>query len=148
MLGQMQVHLGAILRDKKTKKEEYLIKNHAKKLLDYVGISRYSNYLSDTLSYGDQRRLEIARALALEPKVLALDEPAAGMNATETLNLKNLITKINKDGVTILIIEHDIKLILSICNRVAVLNYGKKIADGYPEEIKKDKRVIDAYIGT
>jgi len=139
--------LGAILRGRRTMAEESAIRRRARELLDYVGIARHSHALSKNLSYGDQRRLEIARALATEPKLLALDEPAAGMNATETADLRRLLIKIRGDGVTILLIEHDVKLVMGLCDRVAVLDYGKKIAEGEPVAVKNDAEVIRAYLG-
>ncbi len=138
---------GALLRNRATREEERAIEQRAKELLRYVGIERPPQTLAKHLSYGEQRRLEIARALATGPKLLALDEPAAGMNATETENLKALLQTIRASGVTVLLIEHDVKLILGLCDRVAVLDYGKKIAEGIPEEVRANPAVIAAYLG-
>jgi len=139
--------LGAILRDGSTQREEHYIRERSQQLLQYVGIDRHAEKLSTHLSYGDQRRLEIARALATQPTLLALDEPAAGMNPTETSTLRNLLLKIKKDGISILLIEHDVRLIMGLCDRVAVLDYGELIAEGDPENIQRDVRVIEAYLG-
>lgn len=129
------------------RKEESAIRERALELLEYVGIAKYAKFQARTLSYGDQRRLEIARALATEPKLLALDEPAAGMNATEKVQLRGLLENISKDGVTILLIEHDVKLVMGLCNRVTVLDYGKVIAEGEPAQVKSNPAVIEAYLG-
>jgi branched-chain amino acid transport system ATP-binding protein len=138
---------GAIFRDKATRAEEAAIERRAYELLDYVGVASRANDLARHLAYGDQRRLEIARALATEPKLLALDEPAAGMNATETQGLKRLLEEIRRDGTTILLIEHDMKLVMSVCDRVLVLDYGRKIAEDSAAVVQKDPRVIAAYLG-
>ena len=139
--------LGAILRTPGFKSEEAAIARRAQELLDYVGIGRYAEFRARTLSYGDQRRLEIARALATDPKLIALDEPAAGMNATEKMVLRELIDRIRKDGRTILLIEHDVKLVMGLCDRVTVLDYGKQIAEGNPAEVQKNEKVIEASLG-
>jgi branched-chain amino acid transport system ATP-binding protein len=138
---------GAVFRHPKAKAEEQAITIKAQELLDYVGIAKHANNLAKNLSYGDQRRLEIARALATEPLLLALDEPAAGMNHTETNSLEALFKKIRADGVTILLIEHDVKLVMGLCDRITVLNFGKKITEGVPEMVKNHPEVIEAYLG-
>jgi branched-chain amino acid transport system ATP-binding protein len=139
--------LGAVLRTPSQRAEEQHIRNRCQELLDYVGIGGYGHYLASELSYGDQRRLEIARALASNPSLLALDEPAAGMNGTEKRQLRELFLRIARDGKTLLLIEHDVKLVMGICNEITVLDYGKVIAQGNPQSIQNNPAVIQAYLG-
>jgi branched-chain amino acid transport system ATP-binding protein len=139
--------LGAIFRLPSTKREERAIREKARELLAYVGLSEYAQMEARNLSYGHQRRLEIARALATEPKLLALDEPAAGMNATEKLELRELLLQIRADGKTILLIEHDVSLVMGICDSLTVLDYGKVIAAGKPADVRVHPEVIKAYLG-
>jgi len=137
-----------VLNSNKVKKEEEKFGVRADEIIGICGLVDYSNTLAENLSYGDGRLLEIAIALAVEPELLLLDEPAAGLNATETQTMMALIKKIRKIGNTILLVEHDMHLVMSISDHVEVINFGKKIASGKPEEIVKNEEVIGAYLGS
>ena len=140
--------LKSVLRTKSQKLEEKSNYKVALELLELVGLSKYEDTIAENLAYGQQRRLEIARALASNPKLLLLDEPAAGMNETETENLFDLIKKVQQRGVTVLLIEHDMPFVMKLCDRIAVLNFGKKLAEGTPKEIQNNQDVIVAYLGS
>ena len=137
----------AIVHSKKYKEDEKFAVEKGLEVLEKVGLIEYKDTLAGNLAYGIQRKVEIARALASDPKVLLLDEPAAGMNPLETLSLMEFIKKLNGDGYTIVVIEHDMKFVMNSCNRILVLNFGEKIAEGNPNEIKSDKVVNEAYFG-
>jgi len=140
--------LGAIFRGPSTRAEEKFIVEKSYSILEKIGLARFVNELAVNLPYGAQRRLEIARAMATDPFLLLLDEPAAGMNPQETLELDELILKIrDENSISILLIEHDMKLVMSLSDNIHVVDYGKKIAEGTPEEIRNNPVVIKAYLG-
>lgn len=140
--------LRGVLRTKSQKQEEKEIRDKARSLLSIVNLLDEEDNFAKNLAYGQQRRLEIARALASEPKLLLLDEPAAGMNESETEALHELIMKIKRMGITILLIEHDMPLVMKTCDRIVVLNFGQKIAEGDPKSIQSNPEVIKAYLGS
>ena len=139
----------AILHTPRVKHEEDGARKRARELLDYSGLRRKDNEIGRNLSYGDQRRLEVARALATEPKLLLLDEPTAGMNPQETAEFTGFVGRLRTErGLTVLLIEHDMRVVMGVSDRVTVLDYGEKIAEGTPQEIQKNERVIEAYLGS
>ena len=139
----------AILRTPRVKREEREARVRARELLDFSGLRRKDDELGKNLSYGDQRRLEVARALATQPKLLLLDEPTAGMNPQETADFTAFVARLREEqDLTVLLIEHDMRVVMGVSDRVTVLDYGEKIAEGTPQEIQKNERVIEAYLGT
>ncbi|MDE3065633.1 MAG: ABC transporter ATP-binding protein [Acidobacteriota bacterium] len=141
--------VGAMLRGPRTRRDERDSDEKTRSLLNFVGLREQANVLSASLSYGDRRRLEIARGLATDPQVLLLDEPAAGTNPAEKIQLAELIRKVRDEmGVSILLIEHDMKLVMSLAERIYVLNFGSLIAEGTPEEIRANPVVVEAYLGS
>ncbi len=139
--------LAAVLRLPSFKRDEAEQKQRARDLLTFVGLEKRCDHLARNLTYGERKMLEIARALALEPKVLLLDEPVAGMNPTETGFVMELVQKIRGQGITVVIIEHDMKMVMGISDRIYVLDHGELIAEGLPHEVRANKAVIDAYLG-
>ena len=137
----------AMLKTPRERREELAVTERARELLDFVGIAKLADSYARNLAYGQQRRLEIARALATRPRLLLLDEPAAGFTPQEKVELMRLVEKILEQGITVFLIEHDMKVVMGASRRVAVLDHGEKIAEGTPDEIRNDRRVIEAYLG-